>query len=455
MTITRSQFREQHKAGVKTDDAKTLERLKQTGVDGKKMLESADLNKDGTVAGKAELDKLFNNVDDLDRDGSRHTIGDQKPTAVLAALKKEPPMPGGAVDQTKVADLYAPETAPAGLARGAKGPEVKAAQEKLIRAGYDLPKHGADSDFGGETEAAVKQFQGDRKPPLPATGVLDDTTMKALDAAPAVVRQAPVKGVQYPEYNQMFKDGVMQTTMAVGFDEDGNDLSARRTVLEGLQQRGFDKLDVANLTDAQLKDRGFDPATIDRAATYYTKEFQHEGKPVKALVRLVDRDSPDAKEQFSQGMKNDDLILYSGHGRRGSGPDFDADQSAAGNYVMGKPYEEGHYALGENDVKKPGAMSNNYQMMMFAGCTTNLYIDDMRKARNKSAGNLDIVASQRLLYWGDVEQSTLAMLDGVMGGKSIQDIQANVNAINARDGEKPGFITDGFKGNRYQPAVQP
>lgn len=453
MTVTRSQFREQHKAGIKTDDQETLNRLKQAGVDGKKLLQGADTNKDGKVEGTGELNKLFSAVDDLDKDGSRHTISDKKPSAVLAALKKDPAMPGGPVDQAKVDGLYAPD-APTGLARGAKGPEVKAAQEKLIRAGYDLPKHGADSDFGAETETAVKKFQGDRMPPLPQTGVLDDATMKALDAAPKVNRQAPVNGVQYPEYDQMFKDGVMQTTMAVGYDEDGWDLSARRTVLEGLQQRGFDKLDVANLTDAQLKEKGFDPATIDRSATYYTKEFQHEGKPVKALVRLIDRDSPNAKEQFSKGMKGDDLILYSGHGRRGSGPDFDADKSAAGNYVIGKPYEDGHYALGKNDVKKAGAMSNNYQLMMFAGCTTNLYIDDMRQARNKTQGNLDIVASQRLLNWGDVERSSLAMLDGVMGGKSIQDIQSSVNAINARDGEKPGFITDGFKGNRYQPLAQ-
>lgn len=453
MTVTRSQFREQHKTGIKTDDQETLSRLKQAGVDGKKLLQGADLNKDGKVEGSAELNKLFRAVDNLDRDGSRNTISDQKPSAVLAALKKDPAMPGGPVEQANVDGLYAPD-APGGLARGAKGPEVKAAQEKLMRAGYDLPKHGADSDFGGETEDAVKRFQADRKPPLPQTGVLDDATMKALDAAPAVTRQAPVNGVQYPEYDQMFKDGVMQTTMAVGFDEDGWDLSARRTVLEGLQERGFEKLDVANLTDAQLKEKGFDPATIDRAATYYTKPFEHEGKPVQALVRLIDRDSPDAKEQFSKGMKNDDLILYSGHGRRGSGPDFDADKSAAGNYVIGKPYEDGHYALGQNDVKKAGAMSNNYQMMMFAGCTTNLYIDDMRQARNKTAGNLDIVASQRLLNWGDVERSTLAMLDGVMGGKSIQDIQTNVNAINAGSGEKPGFITDGFRGNRYQPLAK-
>lgn len=36
---------------------------------------------------------------------------------------------------------------------------IKELQEKLIKLGYDLPKHGADSDFGSETEGALKIFQ--------------------------------------------------------------------------------------------------------------------------------------------------------------------------------------------------------------------------------------------------------------------------------------------------------
>ncbi len=449
MTVTRSQFREQNKTGIKTDDAETLRKLKQAGVDGKKLLEGADLNHDGKIDGKAELDKLFSAVDNLDRDGSRHTISDQKPMAVLAALKKDPAMPSGPVDQAKVNDLYAPDAAPTGLARGAKGPEVKAAQEKLIRAGYDLPKHGADSDFGGETEAAVKKFQGDRKPPLPATGVLDDATMKALDAAPAVQGKKPAGDVRFPEYDKMFKDGVLQTTLGVGFDEDGNDLATRRGVLEGLQQRGFDKLDVKNLTDDQLRQKGFDPATIDRDATYYTKQFEHAGKPVQALVRLVDRDSPNAKEQFAKGMKGDDLILYDGHGRRGSGPDFDADKSPAGNYVIGKPYEEGHYALGANDVKKKGALGNQYQMMAFSACTSDYYVDDLRQV--KGSKSLDILSTKTLLNWDPSASSVLGVLDGVMGGKSVNDITAHLEKVTPHDGKGNAWTAHGFKDNTYQP----
>jgi hypothetical protein len=342
-------------------------------------------------------------------------------------------------------DLYGAE--PGTLAKGAKGPEVKAAQEKLLKAGYDLPRFGADGDFGDEMKTAVKQFQTDNK--QAPTGELDAATMAKLDKAPAA------SNVQFPEYGEMFKDGVMQTTLGLGFDEDGNDVGLRRDLVAGLGERGFEKLDVKNLSDADLKKKGFDPATIDRDATYFTKPFQHDGKEVKALVKLVDKDTPNAKDKFSEGMKKDDLILYSGHGRMGSGPDFDHANSDKGNYVIGAPSEKGHYKLGANDVGKEGATSNNYQLMFFDACNTNKYLDDLRsRPKNKDAGNLDVVASTRELPWSTSKSDVLGMLDGVMGGKSIQDIKGGLDAQNAEAGKGPAFVADGFKRNHYRPQAQ-
>lgn len=45
------------------------------------------------------------------------------------------------------------------LKRGMNGSDVKELQTALITLGYNLPKYGADGDFGSETEAAVKEFQ--------------------------------------------------------------------------------------------------------------------------------------------------------------------------------------------------------------------------------------------------------------------------------------------------------
>jgi len=45
------------------------------------------------------------------------------------------------------------------LKRGDKGKEVRDLQEKLLQLGYELPKFGADGDFGSETESAVTEFK--------------------------------------------------------------------------------------------------------------------------------------------------------------------------------------------------------------------------------------------------------------------------------------------------------
>jgi len=45
------------------------------------------------------------------------------------------------------------------LQKGMVGTDVKAMQELLMQLGYELPKYGADSDFGEETEKAVIAFQ--------------------------------------------------------------------------------------------------------------------------------------------------------------------------------------------------------------------------------------------------------------------------------------------------------
>lgn len=47
------------------------------------------------------------------------------------------------------------------LSKGTEGADVKRLQEYLLGLGYNLPKYGADGDFGLETEAALRAFQAD------------------------------------------------------------------------------------------------------------------------------------------------------------------------------------------------------------------------------------------------------------------------------------------------------
>ena len=67
------------------------------------------------------------------------------------------------------------------LKRGDSGPEVKAMQDMLLKWKPDcLPRYGADGDFGGETEDALKAFQ--KASNLKETGIYDAATEAALKA---------------------------------------------------------------------------------------------------------------------------------------------------------------------------------------------------------------------------------------------------------------------------------
>lgn len=76
---------------------------------------------------------------------------------------------------TKVYD-YA-EALTSVLKKGAKGEEVKALQEQLIKAGYLADKASADGIYGPKTQAAVEKLQ--KELGVNVTGVWDDVTRKA------------------------------------------------------------------------------------------------------------------------------------------------------------------------------------------------------------------------------------------------------------------------------------
>lgn len=67
------------------------------------------------------------------------------------------------------------------LRRGDKGEDVKELQADLMKLGYALPKYGADGDFGGETENAVREFQVTHN--LTPDGVMHSDDFSVLFAA--------------------------------------------------------------------------------------------------------------------------------------------------------------------------------------------------------------------------------------------------------------------------------
>ena len=78
------------------------------------------------------------------------------------------------------------------LRRRDKGPSVKALQEGLLKLSYKMPRYGADSDFGAETEAVVRQFQLDHGQPVDS--VWDSDCQAKLTAALAAIPGVPDEG---------------------------------------------------------------------------------------------------------------------------------------------------------------------------------------------------------------------------------------------------------------------
>jgi peptidoglycan hydrolase-like protein with peptidoglycan-binding domain len=404
----------------------------------------------GTVSPKQV--KEFNeavNRSTTSSDSSQHSQDTSKSHPILLAANKPPTLTcasptaqqkAGAFVDPALRDVASGKTE---LAKNAKGPAVAKMQEALQTAGYKLPRFGADGKFGDETAKALKKFQKDHC--LKDSGRLDKQTMEQLSIA----------STKYPEYDKLFADGKLNTTIAVGYDEDRSDKDETKDVISGLTKRGYTQLDPDKVAsdksmEAQFKAAGIDPkdAKTDNVQ-YFTKSFKHNGKDVTSVVKLITADTPAAKDKFAKSMGESDMVIYSGHGRYGSGPDFDDIKSSKGNFVIGKPYEAGHVALnkGKTDLQKT-AMTKDYQLMMFDACTTSHYADDLRRVPGKDSKNLDLVVSTGLLPWSTGSADVLRMLDGVTKGESINEIKAALEDINKEPGRKTEmWKVDGFNDN--------
>lgn len=300
------------------------------------------------------------------------------------------------------------------LLHGAKGPAVRALQEELVRTGYSLPS-GIDARFGDDVKRAVQAFQMEHG--LSATGAADAATIAALRATPDAK----------PAFAAFAADGVLSTTIGVGYDEDKHDLAVGQRVLDGLKARGFAELHVANIADAGLRQLGLDPARIDRDARYFTRDIVVDGKPTVAMVKFVNRDSVRAPQQFNEALRSDDVVVYTGHGRYGSGPDFDDINSAAGNVVLGAP-SGGHVALSPSVLSKD-ALGVLPQVLFFDACNSDRYLDDLRRSTAGSA-HVDVLASTTELPWSTSSHDVLAVLDGVLNGGTLSSMQHTLEQKN-------------------------
>jgi N-acetylmuramoyl-L-alanine amidase len=106
------------------------------------------------------------------------------------------------------------------LREGDQGQFVREVQQELIRAGFPLPRFGADGKFGQETETAVMRFQ--RRYGLVVDGLVGNNTLNKLNE---------VLGASQPKNEFPLPEGVLRT---------GDEGAGVKQLQRALQQINFD-----------------------------------------------------------------------------------------------------------------------------------------------------------------------------------------------------------------------
>jgi hypothetical protein len=129
----------------------------------------------------------------------------------------------------------------------------------------------------------------------------------------------------------MFRDGVLDITLGVGYDEanwsKGQADVIRKALTEDLQfelNPGLGRNLMQLAGHPVGKNAAGDLYARQNLLTYHPPAAPP--KPVHGVVRLLDGSSgPGGGEKaaaFEEGMTQSDVVAYGGHGRYGSGPDF-------------------------------------------------------------------------------------------------------------------------------------
>lgn len=320
------------------------------------------------------------------------------------------------------------------LSKADNGKTVKAVQGALVDLGFELVRHEKDGDFGSETATAIKLFRDRRS--IPGT----ELTARALGE---LDRTAPAPGKteeHYFDYERLFEDGYLDVTLAVGFDEGGAHTGMLTEARAWMKARGFTTMptDPGKPEEFQLR----------RDVTYPTKAGNRTTREVIVRIRLIPPGTG-SRDQYAKGLKESEIAIYNGHARRGIGPDFDADKSPTENFVIGvasalhaagraippTKVEQSHYVFEKkNDLEamsKSGAFDKEkYRIWLFEACTTIAYFDELRGGilpDPVDRRSLDLMGTRIPAPLITEMQSSLAMLDGILAARTIEQITASMD----------------------------
>ncbi|GIW72206.1 MAG: hypothetical protein KatS3mg102_1748 [Planctomycetota bacterium] len=373
------------------------------------------------------------------------------------------------------ADLAAVAAGRTTLGPGARGEGVRQLQQALLDLGFRLPRYGADGGYGAETVHAVRQFQLEMG--LPRTGRVDRATLEALD------RVAPPPGKMLerrPDYEALFEDGRLDMTIAFGYDEHGTTPGTVRSTLRGLTEQGFRRIDPQALAAEERERLGLSGERYLPGASYYHRRFTdpETGRPIDAVVRVITPDSdPDPANvaaMFRRALEQDEVVIYDGHARYGTGPDFDDIHSGRGNFVIdergnppdshaSRPPDYLRNAIRGRDTDLAGTGGpGRYQLLYFNACSTENYLPNLRERfPGRNTANTDIVTTTLPTYIASGPEHVLNFVSGLTGRASMNAIEERAARVEVgwmdyfdeRDAVRRAYgentlVGSGFIGNR-------
>ncbi|MEQ8277899.1 MAG: peptidoglycan-binding protein [Deltaproteobacteria bacterium] len=362
------------------------------------------------------------------------TIPAARPDATIDA--KPAPTDGG-VHERFAGDAQLERVAEGRLALrpGASGEHVEKVQNALIDLGFDIPTNGASGTYDSETAMAVRRFQRERG--LDVDGVVGKNTLASLNEV------APPAGQQLersPDYDRLYADGRLDTTIAIGYDEHGTVPRTTRGIVHGLQAQGFSPIDPSTMSTDERERLGLAGDRYDPNADYFHRVIEHEGREIDSVVRLIEPGDT-ARASFERAMEQDEVVIYTGHARYGSGPDFDHRTEGDGNFVISPNGNPAHSHV-PSDIRnsirdQPNGLRDvdggpDYQLLIFNACSTENYMQNLRDPSifsGRDRDNTDIIATTVPTLLATNSEHTLRFLSGIQDRESMNEILDDQNDI--------------------------
>lgn len=361
---------------------------------------------------------------------------------------------------------------------GRRGP-VSKVQQALVDLGFELPMHLVDGSFGTETEEAIRQFRA--RHGLPVGSALDAVALEALD------RAAPSPGERHEhtvDYDRLLADGRLDITVGVGY----SDMNVHRR--KGT--RRFEETDrpvedlEAERFRAWLTTKGFRQELLGwgpnsywkavRTLTWVDRDGAEQSREVAIWINLI-VPGQGAAEEFREGLSSDEITIYSGHARYGSGPDFDAKATPDENFRIGIDRalraagrrtavdEARRHGVGideENDLLEMVASGDfdpsRYRVLFMQACTSLAYLDEIREHVGGTE-NVDFIGTRRPSMFSVLEEEVgmaeiERFLEGILAAESVESIVAGMDdkqrAMHGRGHPFPAggiFTTSGMGDN--------